>query len=254
MFWFIIIAVVGVIGFKFFSSLQEDKNDLQNRTLSDKFQTIVSMVNEAAFNGQGKVTEQDKREFNLYKEGENQIIKFQYSTGILTLIWKYKYFQKEVVLERQFDNARNLSIFEQQKFGQDLINEMLQVIAKHKAEVMIPVLSTPIKRENNVTIFRTSLENSLREMIHKRLENSHNIPEMMHGLMVMQTAGTFRETFTENYLKLKNEVEEDGTIAFMPRMEYDKLIDDITSKILREFIDMPESQESDDENYYDDPY
>lgn len=113
MVWTIVIAIIGIILFRFFSSLSKDNDDLQGRTLSEKFNVIVSMINEAAFNGGGSVTTLDKREFNLYEDGQNQIIKFQYSTGHLTITWKYKYFQKEIVHERQFNEVRNLSLFDQ---------------------------------------------------------------------------------------------------------------------------------------------
>lgn len=113
MVWTIVIAIIGIILIRFFSSLSKDNDDLQGRTLSEKFNVIVSMINEAAFNGGGSVTTLDKREFNLYEDGQNQIIKFQYSTGHLTITWKYKYFQKEIVHERQFNEVRNLSLFDQ---------------------------------------------------------------------------------------------------------------------------------------------
>ena len=94
------------------------------------------MINEAAFNGDGSVTTLDKREFNLYEDGQNQIIKFQYSTGHLTITWKYKYFQKEIVHERQFNDVRNLSLFEQQKIGEQMIREMAVVVERHKNNVI----------------------------------------------------------------------------------------------------------------------
>lgn len=139
MIWFVVIAVVVFVGFKFFSSLEQDKDELQSRTLDDKFQTIVSMINEAAFSGRGTVTVIGKREFNLYETDSNQIIKFQYSTGSLTITWKYKYFQKELVHERQFDNVRNLSVFEQARIGQAMIDEMQRAVIKHKEEVERPL-------------------------------------------------------------------------------------------------------------------
>lgn len=136
MVWTIVIAIIGIILFRFFSSLSKDNDDLQGRTLSEKFNVIVSMINEAAFNGGGSVTTLDKREFNLYEDGQNQIIKFQYSTGHLTITWKYKYFQKEIVHERQFNEVRNLSLFDQQKIGEQMINEMAIVVERHKNNVI----------------------------------------------------------------------------------------------------------------------
>lgn len=136
MVWTIVIAIIGIILFRFFTSLSKDNDDLQGRTLAEKFNVIVNMINEAAFNGDGSVTTLDKREFNLYEDGQNQIIKFQYSTGHLTITWKYKYFQKEIVHERQFNNVRNLSLFEQQKIGEQMIREMAVVVERHKNNVI----------------------------------------------------------------------------------------------------------------------
>ncbi len=136
MIWTIVIVIVGYILISFFISLSKDNDDLQGRTLDDKFIVIVNMINEAAFDGRGSVTTLDKREFNLYEEGQNQIIKFQYSTGHLTITWKYKYFQKEVVHERQFNDVRNLSLFDQQKIGEQMINEMFIVVERHKNNVI----------------------------------------------------------------------------------------------------------------------
>ena len=120
----IIIVIIGYIIIRFLLALSKDKDDLQRRTLDDKFNVVVSMINEAAFGGQGLVCYLDKREFNLYQEGQNQIIKFHYSTGHLTITWKYKYFQKEVIHKRQFNNVRNLSLFEQQDIGKYMIKEI----------------------------------------------------------------------------------------------------------------------------------
>lgn len=136
MIWTFLAVIVGYLLFKFFISLSKDNDDLQNLSLSEKFSVIVSILNEAAFNGLGTVTVLDKRSFNLYEDGQNQIIRFLYSTGHLTIIWKYKYFQKEVVHERQFNNVRNLSIFEQQKIAEQMIKEMVIVVEKHKIDVL----------------------------------------------------------------------------------------------------------------------
>ena len=132
----IIIAIVIIILFRFISAMNKDKYDLQNQSLAEKFKFIVEMLNEAVFEGQGEITTLDKKSFNLYKIGENQIIHFVYGTGILTIIWKYKYFQKEIVHEKQFNDVRNLSLFEQQKIAKTMINEMSIVIENHQNNVL----------------------------------------------------------------------------------------------------------------------
>tara|TARA_B110001469_G_C9587113_1_gene291283 strand:+ start:88 stop:510 length:423 start_codon:yes stop_codon:yes gene_type:complete len=136
MIWVIVIGIVGFIMFRFFSDLNKDNADLQGQSLHEKFAVIVSSINEVAYFGMGKVTTLDKRSFNLYQDGKNQIIKFEYGTGHLTIIWKYKYFQKEIVHEKQYDNVRNLSLFEQQKIADNIISEMEQVVENHKNNVI----------------------------------------------------------------------------------------------------------------------
>jgi hypothetical protein len=136
MVWVIVIAIIGIMLFRFFLALIKDNDDLQGRTLDDKFNVIVNMINAIAFDGGGSVTTLDKREFNLYEDGQNQIIKFQYSTGHLTITWKYKYFQKEIVHKRQFNDVRNLSLFDQQKIGEQMIKEMAIVVERHKNNVL----------------------------------------------------------------------------------------------------------------------
>lgn len=136
MIWTIILLLGGFLLLKFFMAFSKDNSDLQSQSLNEKFSLIVSMINEEAFNGNGEVKIIDKREFSLYEMGENQIIKFLYGTGHLTIIWKYKYFQKEVIHERQFNNVRNLSLFEQKKLAEIIINEMRSVVDRHKANVL----------------------------------------------------------------------------------------------------------------------
>lgn len=136
MIWVVVIGIVGFILIRFFSDLNKDNADLQGQSLTEKFAVIVSSINEAAFGGMGKVITLDKRSFNLCQDGQNQIINFQYGTGHLTITWKYKYFQKEIVHEKQYNDVRNLSLFEQQKIADNMISEMEQVVENHKNNVI----------------------------------------------------------------------------------------------------------------------
>lgn len=136
MVWTIIIGLVLFIGIRFLLDLDKDKHDLAGTDLSNKFEIVTNIINEAAFNGRGSVTKLDKRSYNLYEEGENQIINFHYSTGHLKITWKYKYFQKEIVHEKQFDYVRNISVFDQQRIAQRMISEMNNIVSKHKNNVL----------------------------------------------------------------------------------------------------------------------
>lgn len=133
----IIIGILVIFLFaKFGFEYDKDSHELKYEALDKKFDQIVYKINEVAFNGNGTITKIDKRTFNLYEKGSNQIIQFLYSTGHLTITWRYKYFRKEVVHERQFNNVRNLSLFEQQRIAEQMINEMSVVVEKHKRNVL----------------------------------------------------------------------------------------------------------------------
>jgi hypothetical protein len=134
--WIFITLLILFIFAKFFRDFDKDNYDLQSQSLDEKFGVIVNMINQHAFKGLGTISKIDKREFNLYQDMQNQIIHFLYGTGNLTITWRYKYFQKEVVNERQFDNVRNLSLFEQQKIGEQIIREMDYVIEQHRNKVI----------------------------------------------------------------------------------------------------------------------
>lgn len=136
MIWTIlIIAVILYLG-RFFFHLSKDNDDLANQSVDDKFSLMVNMINITAFHGQGHVIMLDKRSFNLYEDGANQIVNFHYSTGHLEITWKYKYFQKEVSYRKLFTHVRNTSSFEQGQMAKQMIAEMEVVIERHKAEVL----------------------------------------------------------------------------------------------------------------------
>lgn len=135
MIWIIVIAVVGFILFSFLKDVGKDNTDLKNTDLKDKFNIVVNELNKEAFSGKGQITKIDTRSFNLYEPGQNQTIQFQYGTGHLTITWRYKYYQKEIVHEKTYSDVRNLSLFEQQKISDDMIKQMQIVIERHKRDV-----------------------------------------------------------------------------------------------------------------------
>lgn len=114
----------------------KDLDDLEGTTLDNKFKYTVDYLNFLVFNNEAQVTYLSKREFNLYKTGYNQIIQFTYSTGILTITWRYKYFQKEVIHKKNFYDVRNLSMFAQERIAETMALEMKQVIEKHHIDVL----------------------------------------------------------------------------------------------------------------------
>lgn len=136
MIWIIIAAVIIFFIVTMTVSYQKDNVDLQEKPLEEKFYVIISRLNEYTYNNRGRITKIDKRECNLYEEGSNQIINLLYSQGTLTITWKYKYFQKEVVHKKSFLEVRNLSLFEQRKMADAVINEMEKVVREHKEQVL----------------------------------------------------------------------------------------------------------------------
>ncbi|MGO3812678.1 hypothetical protein [Mesonia sp.] len=135
-----VIAIVGSIVILFVVKVifntQKDKEDLLGKSLEEKFQIIVNKINDAAFNGQGEVRFIDKKHFTLYPDTSNQIVEFLYSQGMLSITWKYKYFQKEMVYRRNLNGVRNLSLFEQNKIARAIIEEVNYKIQIHKNNVM----------------------------------------------------------------------------------------------------------------------
>ena len=139
MIWIVMLTVVAFAIFKiliaFNKDLKKDSLDLNGIELSTKFIIIVDLLNEVAFHNKGTVIKVDNKEFKLYGDGQNKIIYFLYGAGHLTVTWKYKYLQKEVVYKKALHNARNISDEEQEKFSNDLIIEMSEIIKNHQKKV-----------------------------------------------------------------------------------------------------------------------
>jgi hypothetical protein len=141
MIWIIVLIVIAifVIVIKVINDNSKDEADMQGDSLDKKFSVVVNILNDYAFNGKGRILDVEpktKWAFNLYDGDSNQIIKFLYFNGNLLIEWRYKYFQKEVIHKKRFDNVRNLSIFEQQQMAAAMIKEMEVVITNHKSNVL----------------------------------------------------------------------------------------------------------------------
>ncbi len=135
MIWIIVVAVV-ISLIVFTTKFNKDNQDLNGQSLYDKFKIVTDTLNNYAFNGEAQVYEIDKRNFNLGAKAYNQLINFEYGAGSLTIIWKYKYFQKEVVNKKFFSNVRNLSVFEQEKIARVMIERMNIIVENHKNDVI----------------------------------------------------------------------------------------------------------------------
>jgi hypothetical protein len=247
MIWVIIIGIILYLLYRFFTSLNEDNYDLQSQSLSEKFHIVANLINQSAFNGRGQIITLDKRSFNLYEDGENQIVNFTYSTGHLTITWKYKYFQKEIVHEKQFNDVRNISVFTQQKIAETMIVEMNTIILQHQnnvlkeAEIVSP-LSTKKVTSRYLLELKIMLEDAFRETIVKAVISAEELPEMMHGVMAMNAAAGFSEEMKGTYNELKIELAAKNVDLGLTEQQYRKFIDDIAAEILAEFIELPDQQ------------
>lgn len=136
MLYLIIISIILFVAYKFLSDLNKDNNDINEQILTKKFEVIITLLNEAVFNGNGKIIPLNKRSFNLYEDGKNQIINFFYGTGHLTIVWKYKYFHQEIAHEKIFHDVRSLTNIQQDIIAQTMLSEMSKVIETHQKNVL----------------------------------------------------------------------------------------------------------------------
>jgi hypothetical protein len=138
MIWTVIIGIVALVVGSIAINTGKDSQDLAGTTLDKKFNVIVNMLNQAAFNGEGEIKYFDSKHFNLYPPtSSNQLIEFLYSQGMLSITWKFKYFQKEMVFRKDLTNMRNLSLFQQERIGNQIIQEMIARVEAHKESVMM---------------------------------------------------------------------------------------------------------------------
>lgn len=104
-------------------------------TPSVRFASLVGILNDAAFRGNGIITVISKKEFNIYQKGKNQIISFAYYSSpfnsILQVVWKYKYYHNEVVHTVELSEADTLTVSMQCQVGERIVSEMNDVIKKH---------------------------------------------------------------------------------------------------------------------------
>jgi uncharacterized tellurite resistance protein B-like protein len=170
----ILIGVIGIVLIPFLIAYNKDNSDLEGRTLEDKFQFVVNKLNASAFNGNGHIKVLDKRRFNLYQDGKNQIIHFYYNGGNLTITWRYKYFQKEVAFEHNFKDTRNLSTFEQQKIAENMIKEIAVVVELHKKKVLKNEATNQLQNLNEEKEMQkvTDKEGYGRALIHELLNTN----------------------------------------------------------------------------------
>lgn len=145
----IVLLVVCVFLFlvmPFMKALLKDKRELRERPLSDRFSVFYEIVNLHLMAGQGKLipVEGDPRSLNLYAERHpNMLIQTYYSTGSLTVRFKYKYFQKELVKEENFYEVCDADIFTQERMANQFVTKMQIAMHAHQQTIGVPDMSAP---------------------------------------------------------------------------------------------------------------
>ena len=136
--FFIALAGTFVVSFVIFFIIDSYRdNQERNRgvELSEKFSTLIDVLNEWTYKGYGIVRKINNNQFSLYKEDSCQIIYFFYAADRLAITWKFKYWQQEVVYKRDLKNARNVTEEEQVRFAKLIIPEFAEVVNAHKRKI-----------------------------------------------------------------------------------------------------------------------
>lgn len=133
----LIITILALVFLPFSRTLMKDREELTNNPLDQKFKILISRINHLLMDGRGEIIHtDDPRQINLFDESHsNMIINFYYSTGSLTVILKYKYFQVELKKEMQFHNMRQAETFRQQDVANHFVEEARLAIQAHQNQV-----------------------------------------------------------------------------------------------------------------------
>jgi len=93
--------------------------------------------------------------------------------------------------------------------------------------------------EIHLSALKVQMETALRTLLTESLQNAQNMPEMMHVMVVMSAAGIFCDGMKKDYSKLQQEFLNLNQNIGLTEQEYKKIVDDVTTKVLNEFIELP---------------
>lgn len=134
----LIITLLAMIFLPFSRALMKDRSELHENPMEEKFNILLTRINDLLMNGNGEVVKfkNDPRMLNLFDDNHaNMIINFFYSTGSLTITLKYKYYHVELVKKMQFDNMRQAETFRQQDVANHFCEEATIAIREHQTQV-----------------------------------------------------------------------------------------------------------------------
>lgn len=122
--WNIVILIIVVILGKFTYSLLQDKKEIKEISLINKFSHLRTSLNKDVFSNEGKIRIIDYREFHLVCENANSKLTFFYSTGLLKITWiKFTSSTGEVKFHKMLRNAWSLTPNQQEIAAEDFFEE-----------------------------------------------------------------------------------------------------------------------------------
>lgn len=151
----IVLLILAILIIPFTRQLVLDKEELRKTPINEKFKELVTIINSTMLDGEGEITlfDDDPRLMNLMSENkQNMLIQFYYSTGNLTLILNYKYFQKELVHKEVYNNLRNITIFTQKDIARSFIEVCNKKIIGHQQMVMKSLTAAMPYGSKNINI------------------------------------------------------------------------------------------------------
>ena len=134
---YVIIFIVVIVVIIAIINNSKDSEELVEKSLEEKFNVIINHICDYAFDGDYNVKHLSKKHIMFFhSEISNQMIEILYNQGVLTIIWKYKYFQKELKFKKHLNNVRNLSLFEQDKIGASIVGLMSLKINEFQQKIL----------------------------------------------------------------------------------------------------------------------
>lgn len=212
MIWTIIITIIVIILVKFLLSLNSDMEELSTRNISEKFEIIHTILNNNLFDGDANITIVDKRTFNLYREGDDKIIQFFYSTGNLEIKYREKQLGGELTYPKDYPNLRHINNERQKSIALDYQNYLTknnissEEISLNRILVAEPKTMDNLKYEMNYFFYNFCFGNNI-----TRQFLDHELPTInMYARNLMLSPFNdepLLELLFTSYLKLTHNIE-----------------------------------------------
>lgn len=135
----IIVVLIGSLIFiSFARDLIKDRQELNERSLTERYNILMANVNAGILNGRGELTtfDDDPRLVNMMDHNRLNIkIQFHYSTGTMTIILMYLYFHKELKFKMDFHQMRNADNFQQRNAANAFVEQARIKMTEHERKV-----------------------------------------------------------------------------------------------------------------------